>query len=92
VKVVEIRRRRPEDGSIERLARVYVARPGEGAQLEVLISDFREGLEQLMAEGATDNRGELVRMEDGERFVDALPSKYRSSRFWAEEVDEEPRG
>jgi hypothetical protein len=87
MRVVELRRRRPEDGEIERLARVYVRSSGEPASFEVLVPDLREGLERLIADGATDDLGRYVQLSDGEAFLAALPDFYHSSRFWAEEVE-----
>ena len=86
MRLVEIRRRRPQDGDIERLARVYVRGPGQPAELDVLATDYREGIEQLIAEGVAAPRGGLVHLADGEAFLDALPVFFHSSRFWAEEL------
>jgi hypothetical protein len=89
MRTVEIRRRRPEDGEIERLLRVH-ANGGEPAEFEVLKPEFREGLELLLADGVPDGSGEMLHLSDGETFVAALLDWYRSSRFWAEEVAEDP--
>ncbi len=86
MRVVEIRRRGP-DAEVERLARVYVSEPGGPAHLEVLIPEFREGLETLIADGATDANGKWRQLADGEAFLSALPVFYRGSRFWAEAVE-----
>lgn len=85
MKIVELRRRRP-DAQIERLARVYVTDPGGPAQLEVYSSENQEGIEALIADGATDLNGKWRQLADGEAFLSALPTFYRGSRFWAEEV------
>lgn len=89
MRVVEIRRRRPEDASVESLARVFVREPGGRAEVEILVPELREGLESMLADGVTDDvAARFVRLEDGEAFLDALPRFYRSSRFWARELDE----
>jgi hypothetical protein len=85
---VEICRRRPEDGEIERLARVH-AEEGEAAQLDVLIPEFAEGIQMLMANGVVDGEGRTLTLEDGQAYVAALPDFYRSSRFWAEVVQDD---
>ena len=88
MKVVEIRRRRPEDAEIERLARVFVRSPGGPAEVEILIPEFREGLESMLADGITDDvAARFLQLEDGEAFLDALPRFYRGSRFWAQKVE-----
>lgn len=88
MRVVEIRRRRPADAEIERLARVVVRTPGAPAEVEVLIPELREGLEAMLADGVTDDvEARFVRLEDGEAFLDALPRFYRGSRFWAQNVE-----
>jgi hypothetical protein len=89
MRVVEIRRRRPEDAEIERLARVLVRTPGMPAEVEILMPEFAEGLGMMLADGVTDEHGAFLRLDDGERFLDALPSFYRSSRFWAEPVEDD---
>lgn len=88
MRVVEIRRRRPEDAEIERLARVYVTKPGGPAHLDVFDPDLREGLEALIADGATDINGKWRQLADGEAFLLALPTFYHGSRFWAEDVSD----
>ncbi|MGI8928515.1 MAG: hypothetical protein ACR2H0_03475 [Candidatus Limnocylindrales bacterium] len=88
MKTVEIRRRRPEDGEIERLARV-TAEPGQPAEFDYLIPEFREGIEVLIADPIVDARGRVIAATDGEAYVAALPEVYRGSRFWAEEVRED---
>ena len=88
MRVVEIRRRRPEDAEIERLARVFVRAPGGPAEVEVLVPEFREGLESMLADGITDDvAARFLQLEDGEAFLDALPKFYRGSRFWAQKVE-----
>ncbi|MGI8928517.1 MAG: hypothetical protein ACR2H0_03485 [Candidatus Limnocylindrales bacterium] len=86
--VVEIRRRRPDDGQVERLARVYARGPGCPAEYEVLAPDFREGLDMVIADGVTGISGRQLYLADGDEFVAALPEFYRGSRFWAEEVSD----
>lgn len=88
---VEIRRRRPEDGEIERLARVY-ANEGQAAKFDFLIPEYAEGLQLLMANGVVDGEGRTLTLEDGEAYVAALPDFYRNSRFWAEVVPDEDEG
>ena len=86
--VVEIRRRRPEDGEIERLALVFVRVEGGPAEVEVLVPEFREGLEAMLADGITDDvAARFLRLEDGQAFIDALPRFYRGSRFWAQRIE-----
>jgi hypothetical protein len=90
VRTVELRRRRPEDGETERLARVH-ASPGEPAVLEVLMPGL-PGLEMMIADGIFDDDGRQLTLADGEAFVTALPSFYRGSRFWAEVVEQDDDG
>lgn len=87
MRAVDILRRRPEDAATERLARLTVGAPGDAAVLEVLIPEFREGMEQIIADGAPDEQGRWVHLEDGEAFLDAALGYFRGSRFWAREVD-----
>lgn len=86
-RVVNLLRRRPEDGSVELLARIYVYAAGEPATFEIIKSEWREGLTATIHEGAPEQRsGKLTTLADGERFLDALPLHFHGSRFWAEEV------
>lgn len=89
MRAVEIRRRRPEDAEVERLARVFVTSPGEPALVEYLMPEFQEGLELMLSDGVTDATGRFLRLADGDAFLDALPTFYRSSRFWASPVEAE---
>ncbi len=82
----EIRRRRPEDAEVERIARVYVSESGGPAHIEVLIPEFAEGIESMLGDGVTDDNGRFLTLQDGEAFIKALPTFYRGSRFWAQSV------
>jgi len=86
MKAAEIRRRRPEDAQVERLARVYVSEPGGPARVHVLVPELTEGIESMLGDGVTDDQGRFLTLEDGEAFVEALPTFYRGSRFWAQPV------
>lgn len=86
MRIVEIRRRRPEDGEIQRLVRVFVQRSGDEAEYELLVPDM-PGLEPIIAEGIADGRGGRLHLADGERYLDELPTFYHGSRFWAEEIE-----
>jgi hypothetical protein len=86
MRVVELRRRRPEDGQVERLARIWCDGPGLPASVEILAAQYREGIELTLAEGVRDPSGRPLHLADGEAFVAALPEHHRGSRFWAVEV------
>jgi hypothetical protein len=86
MRVVELLRRRPEDGQVELLARVWCDGPGLPASVEILAPQYREGIELTLAEGARDSAGRALHVADGEAFVAALPDHHRGSRFWAVEV------
>ena len=86
MRIVELRRRRP-DAEVERLARVYVIESGGPAYLEVYDPENQEGIETLIADGATGLDGRWRELADGEAFLAALPVFYRGSRFWAQELE-----
>ena len=86
MRVVEIRGRRPQNGEIQRLVRVFVRRSGDEAEYEILVPDM-PGLELTIAEGIADANGRRLYLADGEPYLDELPTFYHGSRFWAEEID-----
>jgi hypothetical protein len=90
VKIVELRRRRPEDASVETLARIFVPEPGmpgQPAVIEPVNPAERDWVEYLISSGGVTNAlGRALGVEDGEEFVAALPAALRGSRLWAEEV------
>lgn len=89
MKIVELRRRRPEDASIETLARIYVPNRGGPAVIEPVNPAELGWIETLLSSGGVIGAGgHALELEDGERYVDALPSSFRGSRLWAEEVSE----
>lgn len=86
MRVVELRRRRPEDGSIETLARLYAPDDGGPAVIEPAELGDRDWIETLLSAGAIAADGRVLSPADGEAFVLALPASFRGSRLWAEEV------
>jgi hypothetical protein len=90
VKVVELRRRRPEDATIETLARIYVPDSGGPAIIEPTDPGELGWIQMLLDRGGVIGaRGRALTLEDGEQYVDALPSSFRGSRLWAEELPDE---
>jgi hypothetical protein len=86
MRTVEILRRTP-DAETEALARFTVATPGRPAEMEVLIPEFREGLELLgIGLSLADGDGHRIDPGDGEAYLDALLIRYRGSRLWAREL------
>lgn len=86
-RVINILRRRAEDGSIELLARVCVATPGQPATYEVVQPEFHEGITRMLREEVVDEKtGTLLSLADSGRFLNALLALYRGSRFWAAEA------
>ena len=91
MRVVELRRRRPEDGTVETLARIYVPEAGGAAVVEPVRPDERAWVEGLLASGGVIGAdGSELHPSDGEAYVRALPSSFRGSRLWAEEVPPRP--
>lgn len=89
-RVINILARRPEDGSIELLARVSVAAPGQPATLEVIEPRVRDGITRMLDEDVFDEKtGKRLSLADSGRFLNALLRLYRSSRFWAAEAPKE---
>lgn len=92
MRAVDLCRRLPEDGSVERLCRVSVPAAGAPAELTFLVPEYRLGLELEIAMGAPDATGRLRHLGDGDAFLDALLVHHRGSRFWAEEVASDDAG
>lgn len=86
--IVEIRRRRPEDGGIEVLGRVVAAEAKGGGPARVEPADDEAGalIAALLAPGVVGPDGRRLVLADGLAFVAALPDAIRGSRFWAERV------
>lgn len=87
--VVEIRERRPEDGAIEPLGRVFVPKPGGPAVAAPVDPRFEVYLASLVAPGIIGPGGRRLFLADGEAFVAALPEAMRGSRLWAEPLTQE---
>jgi hypothetical protein len=89
VRTVQLLRRTP-DAETEPLARITATSPGMPVEIEILIPEFREGLELLGVGGTIpDDQGQPTTPHDGERYLDALLAHYRGSRLWAREVPPE---
>ncbi len=89
--IVELRRRRPEDASVETLARIYAPDPDGPAVIEPVDPADREWVEFILSSaGVTGSRGRSLSLADGEAYVRALPQSFRGSRLWAEEIAEDP--
>ncbi len=84
--IVVILERRPEDGAIELLARVFVPEPGAAAIAVAADPQFVAYVASLVAPGVTGPGGRRLFLGDGEAFVAALPDAMRGSRLWAEPV------
>ena len=81
--VVEIRSRRPEDGSIELIGSVSVPEAGGPAVAVGVDTKAQAYLEHLLVAGVPGADGQMLSGADGERFVAALPDALRGSRLWA---------
>ncbi|MBA2382977.1 MAG: hypothetical protein H0V73_12775 [Chloroflexi bacterium] len=92
MKVVELRRRRPEDGAVQRLLRVYVREPGQPAEFDLLAPERADGMRSLLAEGIPDGHGRQLHLSDGDQFLAALVQAYNGSRYWAQVVEENEEG
>lgn len=90
MRIVELRRRRPEDATVQTLARIYVPEDGHEAVIEATDPTELPWIEGLLAAGGVigSDGGEL-HPENGEEYVAALPHSFRGSRLWAEEVHDD---
>jgi len=87
MKVVVLRIRRPEDGEVETIARVFVPVGRREAVVESTKPDEQEWVKTLLGRGGVvDAKGRSLSVADGQRYVNALPTSFRGSRLWAEEL------
>lgn len=92
MRIIELRRRRPEDGTVQTLARIYVPEPGGRAVIEPTEATDLQWIEGLLAAGGVIGAdGRELQPEDGDEYVAALPHSFRGSRLWAEEVPDPRR-
>ena len=82
----ELRRRKPETGEIETVARIVAPDEGGPARLEVQ-DEHRHAVEEILAIGAPGPRDVTYYLADGEPFVRALPGAFRGHRLWAELIE-----
>jgi hypothetical protein len=90
VTTVELRRRLHDGVTIETLARISAPDAGGPALIEPADPADRAWLDEMLAGGVVGRDGGIVRAEDGEPFVAALPAAFRGSRLWAEAVADDP--
>jgi hypothetical protein len=88
VRVVAILERRPEDGAVEPLARVFVPTAGGPAIAVAADEHYATYVEGLLASGVIGPAGRRLFLSDGEAFLEALPDAMRGSRLWAETLRE----
>jgi len=86
--VAELRRRLPDTGEVETIARV-VAVDEESPATIAAAPERIEAVEELLAIGAPGAGGRTYYLADGAEFVRRLPSAFRGQRLWAELVDDE---
>jgi len=84
--IVAILERRPEDGAVEPLARVFVPEPGGPAIAVASHPQFDAYVASLVSGGVVGPDGHRLFLADGEAFVAALPDAMRGSRLWAESL------
>jgi hypothetical protein len=84
--VVELRRRRPDTGEVEVLARISVPVPGGPALVEAVGDTDPLTVEILLGDGVPDASGAPLLPSAGEAYALALPGAFRGSRLWAERV------
>ena len=86
--VAELRRRLPDTGEVETIARI-VALDDEGPAMIEAAPERVASVEELLAIGAPGGGGRTYYLEDGAEFVRRLPSAFRGQRLWAELIDDE---
>ena len=90
MKIVALRIRRPENGEAETIARIYLAPGATEVTIEPVDPNEEKWVRTLLARGGVvDARGRSLSTADGQRYVNALPTSFRGSRLWAEELKEE---
>lgn len=86
--VAELRRRKPDTGEVETVARI-IAPDGGGPAIMEVDDRHRLAVEETLAIGAPGPGDHVYYLDDGEAFVRLLPSAFRGHRLWAELVDED---
>lgn len=85
--VAELRRRLPDTGEVETIARIVA--PDDGPAMIQADPERVAAVEELLAIGAPGGGGRTYYLEDGAEFVRRLPSAFRGQRLWAELIDDE---
>ena len=84
--VAELYRRLPDSGEVEVLARIISSDPYGPAVIEADPSRLPL-VEEILSIGAPGASDDIYYLEDGETFVQLLPSAFRGERLWAELVE-----
>ena len=80
-------RRRPDDAQREAVARVSADGRSARVLVEPLGGRGAEAILELLGEGIPGPDDEVLTLDDGDAFVEALPEAFRGTRLWAELVE-----